>query len=63
MEKLSPHDPRYQDAARIAEAVLTGQMPEEGKAAVAHVILNRMRSGKWGDNIKDVVTGTGLASV
>jgi hypothetical protein len=30
--------------------------PEEGKAAVAHVILNRERLGKWGDNIKDVVT-------
>ena len=30
--------------------------PEEGKAAVAHVILNRERLGKWGDNIKEVVT-------
>lgn len=30
--------------------------PEEGKAAVAHVILNRKRLGKWGDNIKEVVT-------
>ena len=30
--------------------------PEEGKAAVAHVILNRKMSGRWGDNIKDVVT-------
>jgi hypothetical protein len=30
--------------------------PEEGKAAVAHVILNRQKSGRWGDNIKDVVT-------
>ena len=29
---------------------------EEGKAAVAHVILTRKRSGKWGDTIKDVVT-------
>ena len=29
---------------------------KEGKAAVAHVILNRRRSGRWGDNIKDVVT-------
>ena len=28
MEKLSPHDPRYQNAARIADAVLTGQMPD-----------------------------------
>jgi hypothetical protein len=30
--------------------------PDEGKAAVAYVILNRMRSGRWGDNVKDVVT-------
>lgn len=29
---------------------------DEGKAAVAHVILNRTRNGRWGDNIKDVVT-------
>ena len=28
----------------------------KGKAAVAHVILNRKRSGKWGSTIKDVVT-------
>ena len=30
--------------------------PEEGKSAVAYVILNRKMSGRWGDNIKDVVT-------
>jgi hypothetical protein len=29
---------------------------DEGKAAVAYVILNRTRNGRWGDNIKDVVT-------
>jgi spore germination cell wall hydrolase CwlJ-like protein len=28
----------------------------KGKAAVAHVILNRKKSGRWGDNVKDVVT-------
>ncbi len=28
---------------------------EAGMAAVAHVILNRARIGRWGDNIKDVV--------
>ena len=33
--------------------------PEVGKAAVAHVILNRKKSGRWGDNIKDVVTHPG----
>jgi hypothetical protein len=30
--------------------------PDEGKAAVAYVILNRNRSGSFGDNIKEVVT-------
>jgi spore germination cell wall hydrolase CwlJ-like protein len=30
--------------------------PEEGKVAVAHVILNRIKHGGWGDTIKDVVT-------
>lgn len=30
--------------------------PDEGKAAVAYVILNREKSGRWGDTIKDVVT-------
>jgi N-acetylmuramoyl-L-alanine amidase len=29
---------------------------EEGKAAVAFVVLNRERSGRWGDNIEEVVT-------
>jgi hypothetical protein len=29
---------------------------EEGKAAVAHVVLNRLRSGRWSDTIKNVVT-------
>jgi spore germination cell wall hydrolase CwlJ-like protein len=30
--------------------------PEQGKVAVAHVILNRIKHGGWGDTIKDVVT-------
>jgi hypothetical protein len=33
-----------------------GNEPDEGKTAVAHVILNRKRSARWADNIKDVVT-------
>jgi Cell Wall Hydrolase len=32
---------------------------DDGKAAVAHVILTRKRSGKWGDTIKEVVTHPG----
>jgi len=30
--------------------------PEEGKIAVAHVIVNRIKEGGWGASIKDVVT-------
>jgi cell wall hydrolase len=30
--------------------------PEEGKAAVAFVVVNRERSGRWGDSIEEVVT-------
>jgi conjugal transfer mating pair stabilization protein TraG len=33
-----------------------GEEPDEGKAAVAHVVLNRTKTGKWGDSIKEVVT-------
>jgi spore germination cell wall hydrolase CwlJ-like protein len=29
--------------------------PDVGKAAVAHVILNRKKSHRWGDSVKDVV--------
>jgi Cell Wall Hydrolase len=32
---------------------------EVGKVAVAYVVLNRQKSGKWGDNIKAVVTSPG----
>ena len=32
---------------------------EVGKVAVAHVVLNRKKSGRWGDNIKAVVTSPG----
>ena len=32
---------------------------EVGKVAVAFVVLNRRKSGKWGDNIKAVVTHPG----
>lgn len=29
---------------------------EVGKVAIAYVVLNRERSGRWGDSVKDVVT-------
>jgi spore germination cell wall hydrolase CwlJ-like protein len=30
--------------------------PALGKAAVAHVVLNRKKSGRWGQNIRNIVT-------
>jgi spore germination cell wall hydrolase CwlJ-like protein len=33
-----------------------GNEPALGKAAVAHVVLNRKKSGRWGDNIGNIVT-------
>jgi spore germination cell wall hydrolase CwlJ-like protein len=33
--------------------------PEFGQVAVAYVVLNRKNSGRWGDNIKAVVTHPG----
>ena len=52
MTDLSPQD--YDLAARtlIGEA---GQEPDLGKAGVAAVILNRLKSGKYGDSIANVV--------
>ena len=32
---------------------------ELGKVAVAYVVLNRKKSGRWGDNVKAVVTSPG----
>ncbi|HXG80095.1 MAG TPA: cell wall hydrolase [Methyloceanibacter sp.] len=52
--------PRYDAEARdylIRTLVFeAAEEPDEGKAAVVHVILNRMRSKRWGDSVKEVVT-------
>src|SRR5262245_37994392 len=60
ISELTRHPTNYDAEARdylirtiVFEA--SGE-PEEGKAAVAHVILNRQKSGRWGDSIKQVVT-------
>ena len=50
------YDPEERDYLIRTIAFEASGEPEEGKAAVAHVILNRARSGRWGDNIKEVVT-------
>jgi spore germination cell wall hydrolase CwlJ-like protein len=51
--------PKYDAEARdylIRTLVFeAGDEPEEGKAAVVHVILNRLRSERWGDDVKTVV--------
>jgi Cell Wall Hydrolase len=53
MSLAGPEDRDYIIRTIVFEA--SGE-EEVGKAAVAHVILNRWRSGRWGDTVKDVVT-------
>jgi len=55
-QSIYNYDPEERDYLIRTIAFEASGEPEEGKAAVAHVILNRMRSGRWGDNIKEVVT-------
>ena len=46
--RLSPNDPRYQDAARIADAVLSGQMPDPTAGATHFLnptIVRQRRGG------------------
>ena len=53
---VSTSDPEDRDYLIRTIAFEASEEPEEGKAAVAHVILNREKSGRWGESIKDVVT-------
>jgi cell wall hydrolase len=53
---ISNYDPEERDYLIRTIAFEAPNEPDEAKAAVAYVILNRKRSGNWGDNIKDVVT-------
>ena len=55
-QAVSNYDPKERDYLIRTIAFEAADEADEGKAAVAHVILNRKRSGRWGDNIKDVVT-------
>ena len=55
-QAVSNYDPEERDYLIRTIAFEAADEADEGKAAVAHVILNRKRSGRWGDNIKDVVT-------
>jgi conjugal transfer mating pair stabilization protein TraG len=49
-------DPEDRDYLIRTIAFEAGEEPDEGKAAVAHVVLNRERSGRWGESIREVVT-------
>ena len=53
---ISAYDTEDRDYLIRTIAFEASEEPEEGKAAVAHVILNRERSGRWGESIKQVVT-------
>jgi spore germination cell wall hydrolase CwlJ-like protein len=55
-QAVANYDPEERDYLIKTIAFEAADEADEGKAAVAHVILNRKRSGRWGDNIKDVVT-------
>lgn len=51
-----PHGPKTRDYLIRTIAFEAAGETELGQAAVAHVVLNRMSSGKWGRSIEDVVT-------
>ena len=53
---LPPYDSEGRDYLIRTLAFEAPHEPDLGKAAVVHVILNRMRSKRWGDNVKQVVT-------
>jgi Cell Wall Hydrolase len=52
---VANYEPQERDYLIRTIAFEAPDESDEGKAAVAHVILNRKRNGRWGDNIKDVV--------
>ena len=55
-QATSTYQPEDRDYLIRTIAFEAGEESDEGKAAVAHVVLNRERSGRWGDSIKKVVT-------
>src|SRR5262245_20786058 len=55
--QVSAHfDAEYRDYMIRTIVFEAAGEPEDGKSAVAYVILNRIKSGGWGASIKDVVT-------
>ena len=53
---IPSYDPEERDYLIRTIVFEASGEPEKGKAAVAFVILNRERRGRWGDNIEEVVT-------
>ena len=58
MKKLSPYDPRYQNAARIADAVLTGQMPDP-TAGATHFLNPTVVRQRRDDSLPSWARGEG----
>ena len=58
LSRASPYDAEDRDYLIRTIAFEASDESDEGKVAVAYVILNRV-SGGWGDSIKDVVTQPG----
>lgn len=54
-QAIAKDDPEERDYLIRTVAFEAGSEADEGKVAVAHVILNRKRTGRWGDTVKDVV--------
>ena len=52
-ENFNAEDRDYLIRTMVFEA---GTESDEGKAAVAHVVLNRERTGRWGNSLRQVVT-------
>ena len=53
---ITSTDPRGSRLPDQDDRLRSCDEPDEGKAAVAHVVLNRERSGRWGESIREVVT-------
>jgi spore germination cell wall hydrolase CwlJ-like protein len=60
IEGLSPHDPRYQSAAIIADAVLSGQTPDPTAGATHFLNLTIVRERRGG-SLPSWARGEGLS--
>src|SRR5262245_54655520 len=60
MEKLAPYDARYQAAARIADAVLTGEMPDP-TAGATHFLNPTVVRQRRGGSLPSWARGEGQA--